>query len=45
MVLYGPQERVEPVIFETIDAELIGKLTFSMKGTSEHLMLMIGKGY
>ena len=34
IVLYSPREDVEPVIFETIDAELIGKLAFSMKGAS-----------
>ena len=34
MVLFGPRENVEPVIYETIDAEMIAKLAFSMKGTS-----------
>ena len=34
MVLFGPRENVEPVIYETIDAEMITKLAFSMKGTS-----------
>ena len=34
MVLFGPRENVEPVIYETIDAEIIAKLAFSTKGTS-----------
>ena len=34
MVLFGPREKVEPVIFDAIDADLISKLAFTMKGSS-----------